>query len=93
MASYHRYAEMKEYSEEINKGLEEKDWKITCIFFEPNAPEQNPAEDIRLKGKNILRKNFYKNKTFAQVKKSFFNFLSGQFFNFDKLKQYLPQTI
>lgn len=33
MASYHRYSEMKKYLEEINKGLEEKDWKITCIFL------------------------------------------------------------
>ena len=93
MASYHRYAEMRKYLEEINRGLEEKDWKITCIFFEPNAPEQNPVEDIWLKAKNFLRKNFYKNKTFAQVKKCFFNFLSEQFFNFDKLKWYVPQFI
>ena len=54
MASYHRYAEMRKYLEEINRGLEEKDWKITCIFFEPNAPEQNPVEDIWFKGKNFL---------------------------------------
>ena len=93
MASYHRYAEMKKYLEEINKGLEEKDWKITCIFFEPDAPEQNPVEDIWLKGKNFLRKHFYMNKTFADVKKCFFNFLSSQLFNFDKLKWYLPQFI
>jgi len=89
-ASYHRYAEMKKYLEEINKGLDEKDWKITCIFFEPNAPDQNPVEDIWLKGKNFLRKNFYRNKTFTQVKKCFFDFLSRQFFNFDKLNWYLP---
>jgi transposase len=93
MASYHRYAEMRKYPEEINKGPEEKDRKITCIFFEPNAPDQNPVEDIWLKGKNFLRKNFYKNKTFAQVKKCFFDFLSKQFFNFDKLNWYLPQII
>ena len=89
-ARYHRYAEMRKYLEEINKGLDEKDWKITCIFFEPNAPDQNPVEDIWLKGKNFLRKNFYRNKTFTQVKKCFFDFLSRQFFNFDKLNWYLP---
>jgi len=32
-------------------------------------------------------------KTSAQVKKCFFTFLSRQFFNFDKLKQYVPQFI
>ena len=93
MAGYHRYAEMRTYLEEISRGLKEKDWKITCIFFEPDAPEQNPVEDIWLKAKNFLRKNFYRNKTFAQVKKCFFNFLSGNFFNFDKLNWYLPQFI
>jgi transposase len=67
MATYHRYAEMKEYPEEISKGSEEKDWKITCIFFEPNAPEQNPVEDIWLKGKNFLRKHFYKNRPLSKV--------------------------
>ena len=57
MATYHRYAEMRKYLEEINRGLEEKEWKIICIFFEPNAPDQNPVEDIWLKAKNFLRKN------------------------------------
>ena len=58
MASYHRYAEMKKYSEETNKGLDENEWKITCIFFESDAPEQNPVEDIWLKGKNLFKKIF-----------------------------------
>lgn len=73
-ASYHRYSAMKKYLGEINKGLEEKDWKITCMLFESHAPEQNPVEDIWLKGKNFLRKNFYQNKTFNQVKGSFLIF-------------------
>ena len=91
MATYHRYAEMKKYLEEINKGLEENDREITCIFSEPDAPDRNPVEDIWLKGKNFLRKNFYVNKTFAQVKKCFSDFLSGQLFNFEKLNRYLTQ--
>ena len=88
-AGYHRYSEMRSYSEEVNKGLEEKDWKITCLLFESAAPEQNPVEDIWLKGKNFLRRHFYQNKTFAQVKKSFFNFLNRQIFDFKKLGWYL----
>jgi len=51
-------------------------------------PEQNPVEDIWLKGKNFLRRDFYQNKTFAQVKKTFFNFLNGQIFNFPKLSSF-----
>jgi transposase len=88
-ASYHRYSEMRSYLEEVNKGLEEKDWKITCLLFESAAPEQNPVEDIWLKGKNFLRRHFYQNKTFAQVKNSFFNFLSRQFFNLNKFEWYI----
>ncbi|NJL59963.1 MAG: hypothetical protein HC887_10295 [Desulfobacteraceae bacterium] len=40
--------------------------------------------------KTVRTIDFYENKTSAQVKKCFFNFLSEQFFNFDKLKWYLP---
>ncbi len=87
-ASYHRYSDMKEYLEEVNRGLEEKDWKVTCLLFESNAPEQNPVEDIWLKGKNFLRRHFYQNKTFQQVKDSFFNFLNQQIFDFNKLGWY-----
>jgi len=87
-ASYHRYSEMQSYLKEVNKGLEENDWRITGILFEPNAPGQNPVEDIWLKGKDFLRKHFYKNKTFQQVKKSFFNFLNRQIFDFKKLEWY-----
>ncbi len=94
-ASYHRYSEMRRYLEEVNKGLEEKDWKITCLLFESSAPEQNPVEDIWLKGKNFLRRHFYQNKTFAQVKNSFFNFLNRHFFNLNKFEWYIeiPQII
>ena len=88
-ASYHRCDEMKEYLKEVNSGLEEKDWKINCLFFETHAPEQNPVEDIWLKGKNFLRKYFYKNKTFAQVKKSFSDFLNNQIFDLEKLAWYI----
>ena len=87
-ASYHRYSDMKKYLEEVNRGLEEKDWKVTCLLFESNAPEQNPVEDIWLKGKNFLRRHFYKNKTFQDVKTSFFDFLNQQIFDFNKLGWY-----
>ena len=34
-ASYHKYAEMREYLKELNDGLEEKDWPVTCTCAEP----------------------------------------------------------
>lgn len=70
-ASYHHSQEMKAFLGQINQGLEEKDWKVTCIVLAPNAPEQNPVEDVWLRGKNFLRKHFYENNTFHKVKMCF----------------------
>src|ERR671932_1455403 len=50
-ASYHRYKEMKAYLEEINFGKEKDEWPLTCVLFAPNAPKQNPVEDICLNAK------------------------------------------
>jgi transposase len=76
-ASYHKYAEMRDYLAELNEGIDEQDWPVTCLLFAPNAPDQNPVEDIWLKGKNFLRRNFSKFKTFSQVKQAFSHFLSN----------------
>lgn len=88
-ASYHRCSAMRAYLQEVNQGLEEKNWKVTCIAFAPNAPDQNPVEDVWLKGKNYLRQHFYENKTFEQVKDCFVNFLDNRVFNFNKMKWYI----
>ena len=42
-ASYHRSSEVKSYLHSVNQGLDTEKWKITCIRFAPNAPEQNQA--------------------------------------------------
>ena len=94
-ATYHCCEEVQAYLDKVNRGLEEKDWKITCMLFAPNAPDQNPVEDGWLRGKDFLRKHFYENKTFNQVKSSFFNFLNKKIFDFSKLEWYLkfPQLV
>ena len=94
-ATYHRCEEVQAHLGKVNRGLEEKDWKITCLLFAPNAPDQNPVEDVWLRGKDFLRKHFYENKTFNQVKSSFFNFLNKRIFDFSKLEWYLkfPQIV
>ncbi len=84
-ASYHKGKEVQNYLTDINVGLNENDWRIFCVLLAPNAPEKNPVEDIWLEGKTFLRRHFYENKTFSQVKESFFNFLNGQIFDFPKL--------
>ncbi len=94
-ASYHRSEKIQTYLKEINKDLEEKNWKVTCLLFAPNAPDQNPVEDVWLRGKDFLRKHFYENKNFQQVKNSFINFLNKRIFDFSKLEWYLeiPQSV
>ena len=47
-ATYHRSQEVRKYLEAVNQGLDESEWKITCIRFAPNDPKQNPIEDIWL---------------------------------------------
>jgi putative transposase len=94
-ASYHYSEEVQAYLNKVNQGLEEKDWKVKCVLFAPNAPDQNPVEDVWLQGKNFLRRHFFENKTFQQVKSSFFNFLNKKVFNFGKAGWYLeiPQPV
>ncbi|MBI3301252.1 MAG: transposase [Deltaproteobacteria bacterium] len=90
-ASYHRGAELQEVLGRENAGWREEDWQVTCVLFAPNAPEQNPTEDVWLKGKTHLRKQFAVNKTFAQVKRCFSAFLSAFSFDSAKLRWYWPK--
>lgn len=94
-ASYHDGHEVQDYLSQVNQGLEEKDWKVTCLFFTPHAPDQNPVEDVWLQGKTFLRRHFYENRTFNQVKQSFLNFINKKIFNFGKVGWYLeiPQPV
>jgi len=87
-ASYHKYKEMKAFLAKMNGDLAEEDWRITCIILAPNAPEQNPVEDIWLQGKNELRNKYYLCKSFAEVKKLFVNTIDGKTYNFPKGYQY-----
>ena len=91
----HRCEKVHAYLNEVNQDLEEKNWKVTCHLFAPNAPDQNPVEDVGLRGKDFLRKHFYENKNFQQVKNRFINFLNKRIFDFRKLEWYLkiPQPV
>ena len=87
-ASYHKSNEMKDYLAKLNNGLTSENWPVTLELFAPNAPEQNPVEDIWLQGKDYLRKMFAENKTFAKVKQSFRNYYQNRKFTFPKLEMY-----
>jgi transposase len=87
-ASYHKYKEMKAYLEEINQGKVRDEWAVTCVLFAPNAPEQNPVEDIWLHAKTWVRKFGNRLSSFALVK-WFFNFtIRSQSFDFLKLHKF-----
>lgn len=87
-ASYHKYKEMKEYLTEINRGLEISERPIHCEILAPNAPDQNPVEDIWLKAKNLLRQFWYKLNSLALVKWLFEFFLQKEVLDFPKLHKY-----
>jgi transposase len=89
-ASYHHDGQGKAYLTEINGDTDEAVWAILCIAFAPNAPDQNPVEDIWLQGKHYLRKCFAQNKTFAAVKNCFFQFLDCFQFNSLNFSWYTP---
>jgi transposase len=67
-ASYHKYGEFRDFLLEVNGDKEPENWSITCILFAPNAPQQNPVEDIWLQAKSFLRKYWYLCRSFKIVK-------------------------
>ena len=87
-ASYHKYGEMRDYLSLVNQDLKKSEWLIICELFAPNAPEQNPVEDIWLQAKRFLRKNWYLCKYFSLIKKLFMLVTHCQTFDFFKLEMY-----
>ena len=87
-ASYHRSHEVRDYLESVNQGLDESNWKITCIRFAPNAPQQNPIEDIWLQAKRFIRECYHLCQSFRVVKFLFELVTHHQIFNFSKLFTY-----
>lgn len=87
-ASYHRSKEMKAYLESVNQGLDEGNWKIACIRFASNAPQQSPIEDIWLQAKRLVREYYHLCKSFGVVKCLFKLVTYLQIFDFSKLFSY-----
>lgn len=87
-ASYHRSAELKGYLATVNQDRSEDTWKITCTRFAPNAPEQNPVEDIWLQAKRWIRECYHLCKSFTVVKFLFELVTHCQVFDFPKLSMY-----
>jgi hypothetical protein len=73
---------------QVNQDLGTEDWQITCLKFAPNAPEQDPVEDIWLQTKNFARKFRHICHSFKWVKWLFEFFADGQVFEFPKIHEY-----
>ena len=87
-ASYHRSQQIKDYLDSLNNGLERGEWLITCERFAPNAPQQNPVEDIWLQAKRLIREFYFFCHSFSVVKALFQLSVDCQIFDFPKLHEY-----
>jgi hypothetical protein len=89
-AGYPRGEDVQKFLTETKGNWAEADWKIPWRRFAPNAPDQNPTEDVGLQGKTYFRQQFAVNKTFAQVKRGFSTFFNALHFTSTKLSWYWP---
>ncbi|MEG4516998.1 MULTISPECIES: transposase [unclassified Microcoleus] len=87
-ASYDKYGEFRDFLSTVNSDKEPDNLSITCILFAPNAPQQNPVEDIWLQAKKILRKYWYLCRSFKTIKFLFEFFTKAHKFDFPKINQY-----
>ena len=92
-ASPDRSQEVKDYLQSLNIVCDQRSWSLTCIRFAPNAPEQNPVEDVWLQAKRFLREFYHLCDSFSLVKLLFELVTHGRTFNFPKLFKYavVPQ--
>ena len=87
-ASYHRSQQIKDYLDSLNREQEREQWLITCERFAPNAPQQNPVEDIWLCAKRLIREFYFFCHSFSVVKGLFEFSVDCQIFDFPKLHEY-----
>lgn len=85
---YHRSAVVRQYLQELNGEVSPEAWKLTCIRLAPNAPEQNPVEDVWLQAKQFIRKYARLCKKFRSVKFLFHLFTHCQIFAFPRAFMY-----
>lgn len=87
-ASYHRSDMLKVYLNQINGNRTEAERRIHLIRFAPNAPDQNPMEDVWLAAKQYMRKHWYESEVFEDVKHFFSTFIEYMTFHFEKFNWY-----
>lgn len=80
--------EIQTFLDELNQDLQPEQWKIHCIRFAPNCPEQNPIEDIWLQAKTWVRRFCALIPTFSHLKWMFEWFIRHTTFDFRTLGMY-----
>ena len=87
--SYHHQHTMRDFLETIHADLPPNQWKICCTRLAPYAPQENPVEDVWLKGKTFVRTHALGTTCFEQVKNLFVEGIrKKKYFHLPKLKQY-----
>lgn len=95
-ATYHRSKQIRDFLAEVNQGLATEQWKIHCVRFAPNCPEQNPivrvasppGEDIWLQAKTWVRRFCALIPSFSHLKWMFEWFIRHTTFDFTTLQMY-----
>lgn len=87
-ATYHCSKEIQGFLDEVNQGLTIDQWKIRCVRFAPNCPEQNPIEDIWLQAKTWVRRFCALIPSFSHLKWMFEWFIRHTTFDFATLGMY-----
>lgn len=83
-----RSQEIQDYLDLLNRELQKEQWLLTCLRFAPNAPQQNPVEDIWLQAKRFIREFYFFCHSFTVIKELFELSTHCQIFDFPKLNDY-----
>ena len=88
-ASYHYQQAMRDFLETSQANRPPDEWKVCCMRLAPYTPQENPVEDIWLKGKTFVRTHALETTSFEQIKDLFVEGIrQKKYFHFPKLKQY-----
>ena len=87
--SYHHQQAMRDFLQESQADLPPDEWKICCTRLAPYTPQENPVENIWLKGKSFVRTHTLWTTCFEQIKDLFVKGIrQNKYFHSPKLNQY-----
>ena len=84
---YHRSKLVKSFLEKINKGKTGLKAKLNLVQLAPNAPEENPIEDVWLSGKSYIRRQVNYN-DFSEIQFDFEKSVTNRKYKFNKIDRY-----